>query len=221
MARPGGARPGRAWRGKARGFNLTQQEGQMRASKTITRQVTLTGLTEILFDPYAGDNKTKLAPEQKMYFLPGGKGEIVLPALNILSFLAARNTVSAPQLVIGGKGYGAICDALLASVTISPSHILFLRDGKPIIFGGKFIDDVDPLSGITVVRHVARLLKGIPNPKERPMLGLPWQLKFTMSVLPHDELNEKLIENLFVDGGVRLGLGTFRKAFGKFTFDWE
>ena len=193
----------------------------MKSSKAITRQVTLTGLTEIMFDPYAGDNKTKLAPEQKMYFVPGGKGAIALPALNILSFLAARNTVSAPQLVIAGKGYGAICDALLASVTISPSYIPFLRNGQPIVFGGKFIDDVDPVSGMVVVRHVARLAKGIPNPKERPMLGLPWQLKFTMTVLPHDALNEKLLENLFVDGGVRLGLGTFRKAFGKFSFDWK
>jgi len=53
------------------------------------------------------------------------------------------------------------------------------------------------------------------------MLDTPWELKFKLTILPHPDLNEDLIENLFVDGGVRLGLGTFRKAFGKFSFEWR
>jgi hypothetical protein len=53
------------------------------------------------------------------------------------------------------------------------------------------------------------------------MLGLDWSLQFKMTVFPNPELNEDLIENLFVDGGARLGLGTFRKAFGKFEFSWK
>lgn len=188
-------------------------------TKKLTKEVTLTGLTPILFDRYAGDNKTQLAPEQKLYL----KNNIVcLPAMNIISFLSAQNTESAPKMLLDKREYKTVASALLASVIIDPSNIPFLSaDGKPIKFGGSFVDDVDSVSGIRLSYHVARLDKGIPNPKVRPTLDTPWSLKFKLSVLPHPDLNEDLIENLFVDGGVRLGLGTFRKAFGKFEFEWK
>jgi hypothetical protein len=187
----------------------------MAINKIQKWDVTLNGTTEILFDRYAGDNKTKLAAEQKMYLSP--KNELYLPALNIISFLTATNTESAPKL-LHGKEAKTICSALLASVQIVPNCIPFLRKGKPIKFGGSFVDGVDPLSGIQLHYSVARLNKGIPNPKERPMLGLDWSLNFTMTIFPNPELNEDMIENLFVDGGSRLGLGTFRKMYGKFEF---
>src|SRR4029077_7855567 len=188
-------------------------------TKKLIRDVTITGTTEILFDRYAGDNRTKLAPEQKLYL--NANHEIVLPALNIISFLTAQNTESAAKLLLDKREYKQVASALLASVQITPAQIPFLRNGKPIKFGGTFVNDVDEVSGVQIVRHVARLDKGIPNPKERPMLGLPWGLKFKMTVLPNPDINEDQIENLFVDGGARLGLGTFRKAFGKFDFSWE
>ena len=186
-------------------------------SKSITRTVTLTGLTSILFDRYAGDNKTQLAPEQKLYLQDKN---VVLPSMNITSFLSAQNTESAPKMLLDKREYKTIASALLASTVITPTLIPFLKNDRPIVFGGSFVDDVDPVSGIHLVYHVARLDKGIPNPKVRPMLDTPWQLKFKLTVLPHPDLNEDLIENLFVDGGARLGLGTFRKAFGKFEFNW-
>jgi hypothetical protein len=187
-------------------------------SKQITKKVTLTGLTSILFDRYAGDNKTQLAPEQKLYLQDK---TVVLPAINITSFLSAQNTESAPKMLLDKREYKTIASAMLASTVVSPSFIPFLKNGKPLQFGGSFVDDVDPVSGIHVVYHVARLDKGIPNPKVRPMLDTPWMLQFKMTILPHPDLNEDLIENLFVDGGVRIGLGTFRKAYGKFAFSWE
>jgi hypothetical protein len=193
----------------------------MPITQKLTRLVTLTGLTGILFDKYAGDNKSKPAPEQKLYLGKDGK-TIVLPALNIQSFLTAQNTESAPKLLLDKREYKSITSALLASVSFNPLLIPFRRGGEPIQFGGSFNEEgIDPVSGVQVLRHVARLDKGIPNPKERPMLDTPWELQFTMTVLPHPELNEDMIENLFVDGGMRLGLGTYRKAFGKFAFQWE
>lgn len=190
----------------------------MAITKPITKEVTLTGLTPILFDRYAGDNKTQLAPEQKLYL---SSDNIVLPSMNIISFLTAQNTESAPKMLLDKREYKTVASALLASTVITPAQIPFTRNGKPIIFGGSFVDDVDAKSGIRLMYHVARLDKGIPNPKVRPSLDVPWQLKFTMKILPHPDLNEDLIENLFVDGGIRLGLGTFRKAFGKFEFAWK
>ena len=190
----------------------------MAITKTIVREVTLTGITPILFDRYAGDNKTQLAPEQKLYL----QGKIiVLPSTNIMSFLSAQNTESAPKILLDKRDYKTIASALLASTIINPTQIPFLRGGKPIQFGGSFVDDLDSVSGAKLVYHVARLDKGIPNPKIRPMLETPWELKFDLTILPHPDLNEDLIENLFVDGGVRLGLGTFRKAYGKFSFSWK
>ena len=186
---------------------------------TLQRQVQLTGLTEILFDRYPGDNKTKLSPDQKLYLNP--QREVCLPTLNVLSFLTAQNTESAPKLCLDKRIFKGICSALLSSVSIQPSPLIpFLRDGHAIRFG-EFEDDTDAVSGMTVVRHVARLEKGIPNPKERPMLGLPWMLTFTLTMLPHPDLTEELVANLFANGGLRLGLGTYRKAFGKFGFEWH
>ena len=191
----------------------------MAIDKKTVKQVTLTGLTEILFDRYAGDNTTQLPPEQKLYLLPGNI--VALPALNILSFLSAVNTESAPKLLFDLRKYKPIASAMLASTIITPSAIPFLRDDKPIVFGEFDADGLDQLSGIRIVRHVARLEKGIPNPKVRPMLGLPWALKFEIALLPHPGLSLEIVEKLFVEGGVRLGMGTFRKAFGKFAFAWS
>ena len=93
--------------------------------------------------------------------------------------------------------------------------IPFLRDGKPIMFN-KFDGDTDPGSHIYIHRSVARLDKGIPNPKERPVLPLPWTLKFSATIFPNREIQEQQIINLFENGGLALGLGTFRGVFGKF-----
>lgn len=191
-------------------------------SRSIVRDVTLTGITEIMFDRYAGDNKTQLAPDQKMYLTPDKI--IYLPALNIRSFLTAENTVSAPKMLLDSRDYKKVATALAATISVMPTVIPFLRDGKPITFG-EFVEQdngtiVDKLSGVQLVRHVARLEKGIPNPKERPLLGLDWMLKFKLAVAPHPDLSEEMIEDLFERGGQFLGLGTFRKVYGKFEFAW-
>lgn len=188
--------------------------------QTLDWQVTLTGTTDIMFDRYPGDNKTKLPPEQKIYMQKDGT--VYLPSLNVLSFLAARNTESAPKMLLDSKEYKRVADALASCTSISPHQIPFLRNGKPVHFAGlqeqRDGSVVDRASGIYVAYHVARLEKGVPNPKERPVLPMPWTLQFRMIVSPHPQLNEELIEDLFVRGGQFLGLGSFRKVYGKFTF---
>lgn len=69
---------------------------------------------------------------------------------------------------------------------------------------------------------MARLDKGIPNPKERPVLPLPWSLEFELAILPNQEIKETEIYNLFVEGGLAIGLGTYRGVYGKFFVEkWE
>ena len=177
------------------------------------RAVTLNGLTPIMFDPYAGDNNTKLEPHEMFYFGEDRK-TLCLPSANISSFLSAQNTMSAPRRLLGKK-YKQVAQACLSFVSINPMEIPFLRDDKPIQFG-KFENGRDALSGATIHRAVARLKDGIPNPKVRPVLHLPWQLKFTVSIFPNNEIKEETIQKLFRDGGLAIGLGTWRGVFGKF-----
>lgn len=187
----------------------------------IKRKVRLWGKAEIMFDRYAGDNNTKLEPWQKLYLEPGGSRIIGIPAINIMSLLSAHNTNSAPKRLRDKRKYKDIANACLSFVTIGPSFIPLIRDGKPIKFG-KFEDERDSVSGCYIHRSVARLDKGIPNPKERPVIPLPWAVEFDFELYPNKEIKEQEIINLFDEAGRAIGLGTYRGVFGKFTIEiWE
>lgn len=172
--------------------------------ETVKKEIKLSGLTPILFDRYSGNNKEKLATMDKVYV--NETGNLVLPSLNIMSFLSAQNSESAPQRVIG-RGYKEVTKAALSYVSISPFMIPFTRNGEPLTIKN---------AGLKVHYAVARLPKGIPNPKERPLLEAPWELSFKITLLETPELNTALLQKLFVVGGTAIGLGTFRGVFGKF-----
>lgn len=185
----------------------------MKATRSIKRTVTLSGLTPIMFDRYSGNNKEQLHPMEKVY--TDEQGHLVLPSINILSFLSAQNTESATQRVVG-RGYKVVCKAALSYVSISPFRIPFLRDEKMIL---KNEDN------LKIQYDVARVLKGrlaIPNPKERPVLDLDWDLRFELTLQETPDLNENLLQRIFEMGGNAIGLGTFRGVFGKFKVSsWE
>lgn len=192
---------------------------------TITRRVVINGITPIMFDRYAGDNKTRLEWNQKIY-LKDRTQNLCLPALNLVSFFTAHNTNSAPKRLRPAKEYKGICNAILSFVSFTApdgdaENIPILRDSKPIVVGN-FTDRNDPTSGLYLHRAVARLDKGIPNPKERPVLPLPWSLEFNMTIYPNKEIKEQEIKNLLSEGGMAIGLGTFRGVFGKFEIaKWD
>jgi hypothetical protein len=157
-----------------------------------------------------------------------GTNILALPAINISSFLSAQHTESAPKRLREAKKYKAICNAC-KSFTLAksddphnPDFIPFLRNGEKIEVGHKFDDELEPMSGLYLSRHVARLKDGIPNPKERPTLPLPWSLAFMFLIFPNSEIKEEEIYNLFVEGGLAIGFGTYRGCFGKFeVVKWE
>ena len=192
----------------------TKTRSEAGTRERIVRTVHLRGLTAIMFDRYAGDNDTKLEPWQKLY-LGGEEGRtICLPSENIMSFLSAQNTDSAPKRLLDSRKYKVFAQACGSFVTIAPDMIPFLREGQPIIFG-KLVGDEDAESGIQIKRNVARLEKGIPNPKVRPLLPLPWELHFTLTLLPNRLIQETQLLNVFQEGLLCLGLGTWRGRFGK------
>ena len=192
---------------------------------TITRRVRVRGITPMMFDRYAGDNQTKLSWEQKIYLRPD-TNQLVLPALNIISFFTAHNTNSAPKRLRDKRIYKSICNAILSFVSIQGAdgdkeNITITREGKPITVGN-FGDRKDEQSGIYLHRAVARLDKGIPNPKERPVLPLPWEVEFDLTIHPNKEIKEQEIKNLLSEGGMAIGFGTFRGVFGKFEIEqWD
>jgi hypothetical protein len=180
--------------------------------KEIIRKVSLAGISDIMFDRYPGDNKTELPPERKFYFMRDGK-TLMLPAANIVSFLSAQNTDSAAKRFMGKK-WKQTCQAFLSFVSVSPFEIPFTRKNKPIVFK-EFSNDGD----IYIDDRVARLAKGVPNPKKRPVVRLPWELNFEVTVFPNDEFNEDLLYSMFTKGGIAIGLGTFRGVYGKFKVE--
>lgn len=182
---------------------------------SIYREVVLKGVQPIMFDRYPGDNDTKLEWHQKIYLKPG-TNQLILPAKNIISFLSSHNTNSAPKRLRDARKYKKICNAALSFCLVGPEYIPFLRDGKPITVG-TFNDEKDAESGIYHHFSVPRLEKGVPNPNHRPVLDTPWELRFKLTLLKNNEIKEQEILNLFVEGGVAIGLGTYRGVFGKFT----
>ena len=194
-----------------------------RHTDIIKRRVTLCGTKDIMFDRYAGDNNTKLEPNQKLYLQPVESGHPVIgiPAANIMSFLSAHNTNSAPKRLRDKRKYKDIANACLSFLDIEEQFIPLLRDGKPICFD-RFDGDKDQMSGAYIHRSVARLDKGIPNPKIRPVVPMNWEISFTLTFFPNKEIQEQEVLNLFEDGGRALGLGTFRGVFGKFyVSQWD
>jgi hypothetical protein len=191
----------------------------------VERKITLTGLTDIMFDRYAGDNRTQLEWSQKIYLLPG-TSVLCLPTTNIVSFLSSHNTDSAPKRLRDARQFKKIANACRSFVSIrslgkDKDYIPFTRNGKEILVG-KFGDRKDEQSGLYLDRRVARLDKGIPNPKERPVLPLPWELSFGISIFPNKEIKEQEIMNLLTEGGIAIGFGTFRGVYGKFEVtNWE
>lgn len=191
-------------------------------TEVVQRKVTLTGLVDIMFDRYAGDNDTKLEPWQKLYLEPGDSKVIGIPAINIMSLLSAHNTNSAPKRLRDKRKFKDIANACLSFVSVGPQFIPLLRDGKPIVFGKFGQNEIDPLSKAYIHRSVARLDKGIPNPKVRPVVPTPWQLTMDITIFPNREIKEEEIKNLIEEAGRAIGLGTFRGVFGKYLVtQWE
>lgn len=185
----------------------------------IKRTITLTGIRPIMFDRYPGDNDTVIPWTEKIYLKPG-TNQLVLPTTNINSFLTAHNTSSAPKRLRDPRKYKKLANSLQSFTMIDAidggEYINFDRLGVPIEVG-EFSETEDPVSGLTLHRAVARLEKGIPNPKERPLLPLPWELTFILSIIPNNEVKEADIKSLFVEGGISIGLGTYRGQYGKFS----
>ena len=177
------------------------------AYQSVTKiSIRLEGLRPLMFDRYAGDNNTQLQTIEKMY-LTSSMG-LVMPALNVLSLLTAQNTPSVSRQFFGKNGK-TIALGINSYTAISPFEIPICDDNGPVFF-------TDWNDQISIAKHVARLPKGIPNPKVRPVLALPWYLDFQIEYVENKHCT---LENLrqAIDMGGILGLGTFRPVYGRYA----
>lgn len=179
--------------------------------KKIKIEAGLTGTRPIMFDRFES-MKTELTPLDKVY---AEDGFLYLPSKNIMSFLGASNTESAPKRIMGKK-WKTIAKAALSFVNIIDDKIFFIGDN------GKIKKDSNQ---IYIDSDKAIVMKGslaIPSPKERPVLKLPWGLNFKIELFDNVDLNEAILRRLFDEGGITIGLGTFRGVYGKFELTkWE
>jgi hypothetical protein len=192
--------------------------------EAITRTVVVRGIKPLMFDRYPGDNQTKLEWHQKIYLVPG-TNVLCFPTANMVSFFTSHNTNSAPKRLRDPRQFKKICNAILSFMDVAApdgsEYAPITRNGKPILLGVP-ADGEDKSSGLRLHRSVARLDKGIPNPKERALLPLPWEIEFRFSITPNKEIKEQEIKNLLEEGGIAIGLGTFRGVYGKFVVDrWD
>lgn len=174
-------------------------------------KVVLQGIRPLMFDRYAGDNNTTLPPEEKMYLTPDG--QLIVPAINVYSLLTAENTKSVTRQFFGRQGK-TIGLGISSYTNIEPFDIPLLDDNGPILFHGW-------TNTLYVRKDVARVKGGIPNPKTRPVLSLPWRLEFTVQYQPNTYCTLENLRQAFTMGGT-LGLGTFRPYFGRYELTgWQ
>src|SRR5262249_54876502 len=138
------------------------------AQKSQCIHVRLEGLRPMMFDRYAGDNNTQLPPTDLMYL--DDQARLTLPALNLYSLLTAENTKSVCKQFFG-KSWKTVALGISSYVTIEPFETLICDNEGPITFAGW-------TEQIKMHKAVARLKNGIPNPKTRPVLSLPWHIDF-------------------------------------------
>jgi hypothetical protein len=124
-----------------------------------------------------------------------------------MSLLCAENTKSVCRQFFGKNGK-TVALGIASYCNIEPFDIPIVDDNGPIVFTGWN-------EKIYVHQSVARLAKGIPNPKERPTIALPWEMTFTIEYMVNTYCTLENLRQALSMGGT-LGLGTFRPFFGRY-----
>ncbi len=114
-------------------------------------------------------------------------------------------------MLYDSREYKKICNSLATYVTVAPNKIPMMRNGEPLTFDDCLIHE-----------SVARLKGGIPNPKIRPYVEPPCEIEFTLYYIKNNMVSQNQVKDIFIKGGLHVGLGTFRPIFGKFeVVGWD
>lgn len=184
-------------------------------NRTTKITATLRGIRPILFDRYPGDNQTVSKTRDKLYV--NARMQCCIPTLNLYSLLSASNTPSVPKRFYGklaaNTALGVLAFASIESDDPDDPNNCPIMDESGTIYT---IDD----PRILEVAHVARLAKGIPNPKLRPMIPTGWSIRLVIELIENKFVSLATFKQMVEQGGI-LGLGTFRPIFGRYTVVWS
>jgi len=182
-------------------------------------QVTLEGLSDLVFDRFYDHSAEKRPPEQKLYLSEGNA--VVMPGMNIESFLFRQLPPMGCAMSFEGKQGKTYRAVGTAHVMVEQDMIPITREGKPVIFSafGKDGFYVKHGSGLTKGSG-GNVIKQEDNP--RPALSLPWSISFSLLLVKNNTINEAKLYNWFVLGGIQIGLGNWRPRHGRFAVTgWE
>jgi len=177
-----------------------------------TLNVTLTGLSPIMFDAFRGQEE--LPPEKKLYLAPD-KTTLILPASNIVGFLTSRSSHSCLRVFTSNKDWRTRGPEVIGNVAVDPVNIKFLNDEEPVTFSNEWNEKIYIDERMARPSDTARVIA------RRPVLDLPWLLKFRLLINPTEFVTVERIKDWFVRGGISVGIGAYRPMFGRFEADFS
>ena len=182
-------------------------------------KVKFIGRRPLMFDQYLG-NESKAEWTEKLYITK--EGNVCFPAINLFGFLCSENSKNAVKMLHGKKA-APIVQSLSVNVRIAEQYILIKGVDQKQLTVSDIASNTNLAGQITKHIAVARIKKTastiVPNPKERPVIALPWSMEFEIGFIPDSNCRSSTLEEIFRFGGSRCGIGTFRPFFG--TFDTE
>lgn len=190
----------------------------MEQIKKIEIAVKLASLSDIMFDRFIDYSLEKRPPEQKFYLMD--ENVLALPAENLSAFLVGQFPAGC-AMTFEKKKWNDYSRIILGQLFFSPSLIPFLdAKGEKIRFGN-FKD-----GHLRVDRSSPRVKNGRlsikQEAKERPVLLHPWVLSFSIIMLENLLIDGTKLLNWFSNGGLLIGLGTWRPRYGRFFVEkWE
>jgi len=188
-------------------METTQKMGN--ESMVTTLHVVARGLQPFMVDAFRGQGETP--PEQKLYVGRNGS-TLILPGANIIGFLASQSSISCLRQFTDSKSWKVMFAEIIGSVSVSPPEIPFLDgEGKEISFDG-FNEKV------YLDERMARPSSTARDLIRRPVIALPWELRFDVNVFeaPDGKVKASMISDWIIRGGFRVGIGAFRPLFGRF-----
>ena len=187
----------------------------MEKLELVKINATIEGLSDIMFDKFIDHSKEVRPPEQKLYLF--GDNQLIFPADNIISFLFGEQNPSGCAKQFEGKRGKDYIRTGQSHINIDPLNIPFTDDkNKKIKFSGFnkgqfWIHEGSPRTkgaGSGSIKH---------EMKCRPVLSLPWELSFQITLVKNVLIDETKLYNWFVQGGILISIGTYRPRFGRFN----
>jgi len=180
--------------------------------------ITLSGMADLMEDKFISrEGEQNYPPEQKLYL--DKKNGLVWPAENIFSFFFRTTHPLGCAKKFEKKQAMDFCSIGMGHVSVSPSLIPITRNGKQIIFNG-FENDYDEKAHIRVTNMKGIIRKGtqpVPQIAIRPVIELPWDISFGINIVDNGLIDDTKIYNWLIEGGLKIGLGSFKPLFGRFT----